>query len=205
MAQSPRIIAVDFDRGKIFANPTTETSYTFKSFKNGDTERFRVYVVTANTAQPGKLTSVAATGMVLKIALGNFSAGTSSPLTSITCSVSSNGAYFEGDLPLNVAAVQALFAAQVADVSALLEFELNDGGYLQSHDVGVIIRHQLITNTLVDSTAPDTALGKQEAAGLYVPQIWPEGFQMIVTDNDGSGRRYAVYVYAGALRFDPIG
>jgi hypothetical protein len=205
MAQAPREFAVDFNRGKVFANATTETAYTFKKFKNGDTERFRVYVVKANLTSPGKLTLIAATGMILKIAIGNLGSPTSTTYTSVTCSVSSDGNYFEGDLPLNVAAVNNLFASTSTDVPALLEFELNDGGYYQSHDVDVSIRHQVITTTLTDTLPPDRSLGAQEAEGLYVPQVWPDGFQFITKDNDGSGRRYLVYVYGGALKFEPIG
>lgn len=205
MAVSPRIFALDFDRGLISGNPTVETGYTFRHFKSGDTERLRIYLVKANTgAGTGALTIINNDGLTLKVALGNLVTGATpaSPYTSVTLTASADGNYFEGDLPLNVSGITSLFSASVADVQALIEFELDDGGYKQSFDRGITIRQQLIPSTLIDTPAPDTAIGNQEATARFVPKTGAT--QIAYVDQDGSGREYLFDIYNGAIRLTQI-
>lgn len=198
MAQAPREFALDIKRGKIFASPYAETSYEQKKFKNGDTDRLAIWLVKQSLTQgEGRLDIISPAGLQLKVALGQFGAA---PYTSVTLTPSGN--QFVGDLPLNVSGISNLFSSQTADVEALLEFELNDGGYFQSLDIPATIRHQLITNALIDTPAPDSALGKAEAAGLYVPVVRPAGYREIWTNDEGG--QVLVYMAGGTLHFDPI-
>lgn len=205
MAQAPRIVAVDFDRGKVYPNSTVEAAYTWKSFYSGDTERFRVYLVKANpSAGAGRLTTISATGLTLKVALGVRAAGAAGTVyTSVTLTASSDGNYFEGDLPLNVSGVTNLFSSSAADQSARIEFELDDSGYKQTHSEGVTIVQQIIGTSLIDTPAPDVAMGTLQARGEFVPQVDAETF--IMKDQDGTGRRYQISIHGGTLRVDPIG
>lgn len=207
MAQAPRTFALDIGRKLLFSNTFSEAGYAFPVFKYGDTERFNITLVKPNPSAGGvfggALTRISNVGLALKIAIGVFG-NTPTVYTSATATLNADGFSFDADVPFNVAAVDALFAAQTADVPCLCEFELNDGGLYQAMDTAVVIRDQLITTTLVSPAAPDTAIGRSEAAGAFMPKIWPAGFQWIATDNDGSGTQYLCEVRGGVIVFSPL-
>lgn len=204
MAQAPRKFALDFDRRAVWANANFESSYSFGEFVNGDTERLQIYLCEKGAAA-GTLTPLSTTGLTLKVALVTLGAPTSTVHTSTTMTAA--GQYWVGDLPLNVAGVQELFASSVGPFNVVLEFELTDGGYGQTIKVPVTISQQGISTTLVDTPAPDTAIGNQEATARFVPLVdtVAKPWQQIVHDMDGSGRQYLMYISGGAIRVDPIG
>lgn len=202
MAQAPRTFSIDFNRGRIFGSPSFETDYAFKPFYNGDSDAFRIYSVSAGST-PGSLVPQSTTGLSLKIALGVWANGSNgTAYTSVTLTADATGTWFEGVLPLNVAAVNALFASQSAAVSVKFEAELEDNGK-HTFETDTVIRQQIIGTSLVDTPLPDTAIGRQEADGKYVPLVDATNF--ILVDQDGSGRRYSCFMYGGVLRTDPIG
>lgn len=203
MASAPREFALDFNRGIISGSTSVETTYTFKTFKSGDSEWLAITLVKANPSLgPGKLSIIPPTGLTLKCAIGLLTAGdTGTVYTSVTLSIVGN--QFVGKLPMNVEAIENLFADQSENVPATIEFELTDDGEPRSLDFPVEIRQHLIGNTLVDTVPPDVALGKAEAAGTYVPRIRPAGYTEIWIDHD-TDQQCLVYLAGGTIRVDPI-
>lgn len=202
MAQAPRTFAIDFNRGLISGSPSFETSYAFKPFYNGDSDAFRVYIVSPG-ATPGSLVPQSTTGLSLKIALGVWATGSNgTAYTSVTLSADSSGTWFEGVLPLNVAAVNNLFASQSAAVSVKFEAELEDDGK-HTFETDTVIRQQIIGTSLVDTPAPDTAMGIQQARGEFFPLV--DGTEFIMIDSDGTGRRYRIRIYDANWEFTHIG
>ncbi len=87
---------------------------------------------------------------------------------------------------------------------APLEFRLSDATGPQRYQTQVTILQQLISDSVSDPIAPEVALTRNEASGIYVPKEWPAGMRMIVTD-EATGERLAMYVNNRQVQFDLLG
>lgn len=208
MAVVFREFAVDFSEGKLSANPNFMVAFALPALTSGDTLRLGVTLVKSNSAAgAGVLTTMSPTGLELKVALGTFAGATATVATSVT--LAATATRFEGVLPLNVAGVAAILTAAASNsAGAYIELQLTEDSGVSSLRFPITLNQEIIGSTLADTPLPDVAIGRQEAAALFVRQVNADSanpFGMIINDSDGSGRLYRFYVQDGVLRIDPIG
>lgn len=105
-------------------------------------------------------------------------------------------------VPLNIAAIDTFLGSDLKKPTTI-EFRVSDSTGPNRHQGAVVLIQQLISDTIVDPSPPEVALGRNEAAGIYTPKEWPAGMRQIVTTD--SGRRFMVYPHDdGRFQFDEI-
>lgn len=196
---------LNLNTGSLSKLPTAFVHYDIPLLTAGDTVILQIGVVAdLETGAPGSLARVNITGWSCQVAVGNIG---SAPHTSATLSVTNDAdglTVFSGSLPMNVAAVKDLFTAGES-VSRTFEMQITDATGEQSYKKNVTIQDELIESALVDPTPPDVALGKAEAASLYVKMSEnAPGAGPILVSPDGTQKAILYLDDQGQLQVAPI-
>lgn len=186
-----------FLRNQLYKEP-----FVLPSVVEGDSMFLSIGIVYDNiSAGQGYLSEQTLSGWSAKVAIGD-QGGT--PVTSATLSIDSSGKRLEGTLPLNTTAVAALFASEDI-VTKTFELEITDGTSTQSFQRSIVLYEEVISSTLVAVAAPDTALGRAEAANLYLKKGENDpGVGFILVSPDGTQKAYVYLTNQGTLEADPL-
>lgn len=166
----------------------------------GDTGRHFSITFVQNTDVFGRVEIVPSAGTGLQVGIGT-PGGT--PLTSATAETPVSDAY-PVTLPMNTSTlVAAIAAAYPSPFDTTLEFRTT-GADSQRYQTPIRIFRALLSDVLIDTPAPDTAIGIAAANAAFVPQDGPAGGYFVLRSAAG-GLRARVYLGDdGALKVDPF-
>lgn len=178
-----------------YSNPEP-LSTGFPIWGYGDTRSINVTFVTQNGIDVQVVTSL------LSARLGIASAAGATVLTSATAGTPSAAWAFPFTVDMAQSGINT-FLGSLTERMAVLEFRLADVIGPRRYQTQVKILQQVLSDTASDPIAPEVALTRNEAAGIYVPKEWPAGMRQIVTTD--SGRQFINYPGDdGQWHLDPI-
>lgn len=180
--------------------------FRLPDFFAGTEKNFRIALLQDNpSAGPGAVSLIDSTGIGLRIGIGEPGAVLTSATMALDATTAPANVVFAGLLPFNLSAIYALFPGNsTAPSPQVLEIEVNNGGDFDKFQFPVTIRNEILTTNLVDPTPPDTALGRNEAAQLYMPWAWPAGRGPILLSPDGSKKAIVYLDNNGQLQVSPV-
>jgi len=179
---------------ELFASP-----YQLPELVQGDTVTLAIGMVSElASGGVGKLERMTVTGYSCKVAIGTEG---STPITSVTLTESNN--LLVGDLPLNTAAISALFtSAPTSSFTRTCEMEFTDATGTLTIKRKITLVGELITSATTDTPAPDVNLGKAEATNLYIAKSGANA--IVLVDQSGAGNNLLLWNDGGNLKTDPI-
>ena len=193
---------VNLNTGEMSKSDTSLVAFSLPDLVAGDSVLLAIGLVDDRTsAFPGTLDRQTSAGTSCQVAIGTEGAA---PHTSATMSVVDN--LFQAVLPLNVAGITGLFTSTPTQpVSRTFEMQFTDAGGELTIKKSVTIRNQLITGALVDAPAPDVALGKAEAANLYLKQGEnAAGGGFVLVSPDGNQKAFCYLDDQGQFQVSPL-
>jgi hypothetical protein len=126
----------------------------------------------------------------------------SAPITTATATTPSAAFAYPITIPLNVAGVNTFLGSELRK-AATLEFMVTDSVGPNRYRSTLYIFQQLNTGAVADTAPGDSALGVQQARGIYVPQDGVAGASRVLRSPSG----YRVLEYYGddkQMHYDPI-
>lgn len=147
---------------------------------------------------PGRAVTVVSRFTSAQLGVGTIG---SAAITSATAgSPTSNE--FPFTVPLNLAAVLSYLGGS-ASRGATIEFLLSDATGPNRYHFDLTIKGQILTGSTQDPTPPEVAVGRNEAAALYVPKVGVAGGGFTLKNSAGE----EFFVYMGddrQLHADPV-
>lgn len=189
------------DKSALYSRAGFAVPYTLPTLIQGDTVVLSVGLVRDNeSGSEGQLSQITVAGYSCKVAIGTEG---STPETSATLSPNSDDTLLTGSLPLNTTAIDDLFTGvETQTIQKTFELEFTDSTGVLTIKRKVALQYGLITSALVPTPSPDTALGKAEAANLYIKKAGSNGF--VLLDQSGGGNDLYIWNDNGTLRSDPL-
>lgn len=196
---------LNLNTGTLSKLPTAYVPYTIPLLTAGDTVILQIGVVSdLETGSPGQYARENISGWSCQVAIGVIGA---TPHTSATLSVTTDSSgltVFSGTLPMNVAAITGLFTGSET-VTRTFEMQITDSTGVQSYKQSVTLQDELIASSLTDPAVPDVALGKAEAANLYVKLGENNaGVGPILVSADGTQKAMLYLDNQGQLQVAPV-
>lgn len=192
-------LVYNISTGNLVFSVQTPTPVAFPTWFLEDSKNLTIQFVQSGATQ-GTVSVAPGTGIGLQVAIGTPGIAAVSSATA----GASVGDVFSVVLPMNTTALQALFAGPPAtsQVTLIFEFRTSSGGTPQRYQFPLIVKLNLIPDTLIDPAPPDTAIGKADANASFVLKNGGNGDIQIMRSKDGTKRAQVYLGNDGILHTD---